>query len=790
MRNFSRRSFLKGTAAGALGVAAAGFVLPEVVSRAEAATYTATAQGFAGPVTVTATIEDGKITAATAEGPNETPDRGGRACEILPGRVVEAGSVKVDGVAGATMTSNAIFTCFNSILEEAGMAEDAGEAVMKPGVYVGEGKGFDWIEPVRVKITVDETSLLTVDVIELELNREEPVIQKAAIEHMIPRMIENQSVTVDAITGATGVSTGIKLATRDALIKALVAGGSNEKAISHFEKPVEKKEGETVELTYKIVVAGMGGAGTMAALSAAEQMKAAGMEPSILAIETAGKYGGTASNAGEPFAINPKRYCETYNNGQPYTETDTLWDHWMNKFSQGDCKPEMVQLLFDNSGDTIDWLEFDHHVHLHTAQKGFGECIWPVKYQYIYISNQEEGHDYSDTVLGDRSSTVGQYYDRLVKDYTDLGGEYLLETTCYELLYDQENEKVTGLKARGTDGTEYIVHADVVILSGGGFCGNPDMLERYLKDDYFPLKSRDWKLWGMYQNKGQMIQSAIDNGAATYNIGMVPCTHFKMTADILTCYPTYYRDGLEERMQEQNTWSLNDLPYLMGNGGDTMQVGVNGKRNYNEGGTFAFWAGGPVWYTILGMDQLDNLAENGFAGAPGTYARSTKVYGYGGYPNGRPIPQVYEVMEKAIEKGFVFKADTLEELAEKIGVPADVFVNEVARYKGFCESGVDEDFGKNKRQLVDRIKYGPYYAIKFLPTPYSTVAALDVDTNINVLKADGTVMKGLYACGNDSGGVLYTEKDAYAQYGGVALGWAFTSGRLAGINAVNYLKNE
>lgn len=58
MRDFSRRSFLKGTAAGALGVAAAGFVLPEVVSRAEAATYTATAQGFAGPVTVTATLAE------------------------------------------------------------------------------------------------------------------------------------------------------------------------------------------------------------------------------------------------------------------------------------------------------------------------------------------------------------------------------------------------------------------------------------------------------------------------------------------------------------------------------------------------------------------------------------------------------------------------------------------------------------------------------------------------------------------------------------------------------------
>ena len=88
---------------------------------------------------------------------------------------------------------------------------------------------------------------------------------------------------------------------------------------------------------------------------------------------------------------------------------------------------------------------------------------------------------------------------------------------------------------------------------------------------------------------------------------------------------------------------------------------------------------------------------------------------------------------------------------------------------------------------MDNIKYGPYYAIWCKPTPYATTAALDIDVNLNVLDKDGAVMNGLYACGNDSGGVLYSERDAYAQYGGVALGWAFTSGRLAGINAVNYL---
>lgn len=786
--SISRRSFLKGAAASALGFAAvnltAGMAIAE--GEAEVKTYSASAQGFAGVVNVTASIQGDKIIEVKAEGPNETPDRGGVACEKIPAKIVEAGSTKVDAIAGATITCNAITSAMDDILEQAGLAEAPTSVTMKPGVYVGEGKGFDWIEPVRVKIVVDEAKLLSVDVIEMELNREEPVILKSAIEKLIPRMIEHQSVSVDAITGATGSSSGIKLATRDALKKALKAGGSPETAIRYFDKSLEKKS-ETVELTYKIVVAGMGGAGTMAALSAAEQMKAKGMAPSILAIDTAGKYGGTASNAGEPFAVNPKRYQEKYNGGADYCDPTTLWDHWINTFAQGDCKEEIVQLLFDNSGDTIDWLQFDHNIHLHTAQKGFGECIWPVKYQYIYATNAEEGHDYSDTVLGDRSTTVGQYYDRLVKDYTDLGGEYLLETTCYELLYDQEGQKVTGLKARGYDGTEYVVHADVVILASGGFNGNAEMCEKYFSNEHFPLKSKDWLLWGMYQNKGQMIESAIQQGAATYNIGMVPCTHFKSTKDILTCYPVYYRDGLEERLREQNTWSLNDIPLLLGIDTGTMQIGPNGKRNYNEGGTFAFWKGGPDWYTILGTDRLDELAEVGFPGEAGKYKSSTKVYGQGGYPQGRPVPQVYEVMDKAIEKGYVFKADTLEELAAKINVPADVLVAEVAKYRGFCETKVDEDFGKKESLLVDNIKYGPYYAIWCKPTPYATTAALDIDVNLNVLKTDGVVMNGLYACGNDSGGVLYSERDAYAQYGGVALGWAFTSGRLAGINAVNYI---
>jgi len=86
------------------------------------------------------------------------------------------------------------------------------------------------------------------------------------------------------------------------------------------------------------------------------------------------------------------------------------------------------------------------------------------------------------------------------------------------------------------------------------------------------------------------------------------------------------------------------------------------------------------------------------------------------------------------------------------------------------------------------MQYGPYYAIKCKPTPYATTAGLDVDSQIRVLKTDGSVMNGLYAGGNDSGGVLYSPQDSYAYYGSTAMGWAMTSGRLAGIHAVEYLK--
>ncbi len=805
--NMDRRSFIKGAAltaavgaAGAVGGTLAGCSEGTAGSAGESGapqakdgTYEASSHGFLADVTVKISVKGGLVEEVSIADMGETPDRGGKAARVLQERILEAkGLDGVDAVTGATATSRAVFRATEDCLIQAGALEEPGETTMRPGVYVGEARGFDWIEPVRVKIEVDKTSLKSIEVIDKKLNREEPLILKAAEDLLIPRMVEQQSVTVDAVTGATSASTGIRSATEDALKKALEAGGANGTAIHRFYSRADK-QGGTQTLDYDIVVCGLGGAGSAAAMSAAEALAAAGKDVRILGLETAGKYGGTAANAGEPFSINAPRYLEKYNNGEPWCDYDSLYADWMANYSKGTpCKPDCVKLLMDESGKTVDWLQFDHGFVFTRGMKGFGTSTWLCKQQYVYKSNMEDDVDYAaeypDYTFGDRSTSVGQYYDRIIADFKALGGEYMLETEAYELLLDDASGSVTGVKARNhVDGTEYTINAKAVILCTGGFCGNGDMLEKHLQNPEYPLAAR-WHLWGMHQNKGAMIASAIDKGAGTYNIDMSPCIHFKTTSDYLTEYPCYYRDGLEERMQEQNVWSLNDIPMMMGINASALQVSaIDGVRHYNESGTFAFWAGGPSWYAIYGGDYVDGLAESGYPGKEGAFQSSTKVFGQGGYPQMTPIPQIYEVLETAEAKGYVFKADTLEELAEKMGVPADEFADQVKRYQGYCESGVDEEFGKSRETLVSQINRPPYYAVKADATPYATIAALDVDTDLNVLKPDGsTKVAGLYACGNDSGGVLYTNLEPYAQYGGVALGWAFTSGRLAGANAAAY----
>lgn len=756
------------TAAPAAGTPTASPVLQEAQPRSA----TATSQGFGGSVTVTVTALDGRITAVTAEGPDETAGIGSRAIEELPARMVEAGSVEVDSVSGATFSSEAVLSAARSAYGEL-TGQKTAAVRMAPGTYNGSAAGFRTAWTIDAAVTVSETEILS---IEIAGDSADTVgVFPSAVNLLVPRIIEHQSVAVDAITGATASSNGIKGAVTEALKAALKAGGSDESAIDAF-RTVPEKSTDVQTIETGVLVVGMGGAGTMAALRAAEAMYA--QDPAsvnVLAIDKAGRYGGTSSLTADFFAINPEQYKKEHNGGADYVDKAALRADWLS-YTQGDAKEALVDLLLDNSGSTLDWMVYEHGLQLAPPSGGLAEGDdMVVKFQYAP----------NDQGLTVRRTANLAFYDGCIESYTGLGGKYLLETEGYELLCDSATGAVQGVKARGSDGTEYEIHARAVILATGGFAGNAAMEEQYLSNDYFPLKG-SWSQVGMTQCTGEMIQSAIDIGANTFNIGMSPMVHMAGSAGFLTQFEYHITDAIQSSTNRNMVWTEGDLPMYLGIAGNSLAVDSDGKRFASETGVAMLdpWKAGPTYYSIYSSEQIGEVVRNGLK-YPCTGPASINLGACGAIPNNTPLPNAVQVLDAAVEAGFAAKADTLSELASLLGMGS--LEETVAAYNGYCETGVDEEFGK-PAEYLDPIGSGPYYAITMRSYCYSTCGALDVDEELRVLRTDGQPIGGLYAAGLDSMGVLFTDKNCYVTYGGVAQGWAYTSGRLAGERAASSLQ--
>lgn len=136
-----------------------------------------------------------------------------------------------------------------------------------------------------------------------------------------------------------------------------------------------------------------------------------------------------------------------------------------------------------------------------------------------------------------------------------------------------------------------------------------------------------------------------------------------------------------------------------------------------------------------------------------------------------------------VRKGFTVEGATIEELAEKIGVDAKGLVDTMAKYNGYVKAGEDKDFGKTAlpRELVK----APFYAIEVSPAVHHTMGGVRINTNAEVLTADGKVIPGLFAAGEITGGVHGANR-----LGGNAVTDITVYGKTAGENAADFAKNS
>jgi fumarate reductase flavoprotein subunit len=135
-----------------------------------------------------------------------------------------------------------------------------------------------------------------------------------------------------------------------------------------------------------------------------------------------------------------------------------------------------------------------------------------------------------------------------------------------------------------------------------------------------------------------------------------------------------------------------------------------------------------------------------------------------------------------IEKGIIKSAKTLEELVQKMEVPAETFKATVARYNELVKLGKDLDFGK-RPECLTTIERPPFYAVKMGVSLLVTLGGLKVNTKLQVLDTERNAIPGLYAAGNVSGS--FFSNDYPITIIGVSHSRALTFGRLAGFNAAD-----
>jgi len=339
----------------------------------------------------------------------------------------------------------------------------------------------------------------------------------------------------------------------------------------------------------------------------------------------------------------------------------------------------------------------------------------------------------------------------------DRGIEILFDSPAEELIQDPETKEILGVKAR-VKGEEKRIKANrAVVLCTGGFDFNEDMKRDYLK--CYPMKFYGWKF-----NTGDGVRMCQKVGADLWHMDMLAGGH-------CAWFPEDPADtGYTLSTRTENFIWVNRLGKRFCNEPNWVRQMHKGWPIFSE---FSF--DGPGYLRIPTYLVFDETARK--AGSMGETVEST---GRETLPAelGGTTPWSKDNMAE-IEKGWIKKGDTIEALAEAIGAPMDATTLKasIEAYNGYCTSGKDPEFDRAARSLKP-VETGPYYAISLYPGMVCTHGGARRNGKAQILDPDKKPIPRLYSAGT-FGSVLGR---IYSVFGG-NVGECCAFGRIAGRNA-------
>ena len=490
-----------------------------------------------------------------------------------------------------------------------------------------------------------------------------------------------------------------------------------------------------------LVVCG-GGTGLVTAIKAAQLGK------KVILLEKAKRCGGNTDIAHGFFPIYSKMHAE-----------------------QGilDVREEAVQVMYDRAGGVIgkdimrtaiygcseffDWLlDFPKTREVYTVEKlGEKREAGPVYGPAVtHFVNRIENTRSLDPSIG--PGWAGTFVKQTMLDaipQQKLDVEILLEHEAKHLITD-ENGRVTGIIALDPGG-ETEIHCKAVVLATGGFGSSDEKLEKYA--NFFDVE-RPVTRFSVPSDTGDAIDMLQE-------LGVEP--------DPERLFVSFF--GPAHHPYSYSLYRLIEEP-------TNLSVDLNGVRWQDEsGGLFTGRiniAGHPreCTWNIFTQANVDGIFRK-FLLDP---SLSDELECYRHYQEDLDRETTYKVPA-------VVKADTIEELAEKLGMDAGVLTRTISEYNRFCRQKKDEQFGKDPKFLISR-DAGPFYAVYAQRFSEAAMGGLMVNADCQVLRNDNTPIPGLYGVGDATSAMHRKGELAVIS----ELTWAVASAYRSAINAVKEME--
>jgi succinate dehydrogenase/fumarate reductase flavoprotein subunit len=280
-----------------------------------------------------------------------------------------------------------------------------------------------------------------------------------------------------------------------------------------------------------------------------------------------------------------------------------------------------------------------------------------------------------------------------------------------QLIQDPETKIVHGVVA-GVDGEKYNIRAkNGVVLCTGGFENNQQMIQDYLQLPYGYSK-------GALYNTGDGIKMAMEVGADLWHMGNIAGPDLNAIDK---------ETGRSYGYAIQGEHPLLSTKFTLGN---VIFVGADGTRFVDESVST-----GHGFIDFHGMKLRMPVSLPAYCVFDSTAINNTIYAAWG------------EDKSDEIEKGIIIEAETLDGLAEKLGLPAGSLSSTVKQYNEFCANGEDIQFGRHEETLNPLNTTGPYYAFEVVPTFTNTQGGPRRDAEGRILDTNGNPIPHLYSSG-------------------------------------------